>query len=97
MDSNGRERIDCATAGVVRILDTEERALNAVRILGADRGLNLLSRHESTGAIHPMQLHSGQRPRRALFITDDVRGTLHDHLAPRFRLRTQAELIAERP
>ncbi len=89
-----REWVHCAASGIVGILETDECALNTVWIFGANSGLDLFRRHESSPAGDPMELHPGQCRRRTQFVADDVRLAFNNDFLSRFRLGAKAELVS---
>lgn len=49
-----RQRIDGPAAGIVRVLEADERGLNAVLVFGTDCGFDVFGPHEATIPGHPM-------------------------------------------
>ena len=89
-----REWVHRSASGIVGVLDTDECGLNTVWIVGANGGLDLFRRHESSPAGNPMELHPGQCRRRAQFVADDVRLAFNNDFLSRFRLGAKAELVS---
>src|SRR5690242_12694749 len=59
---DGGEGIDGATSGIMRVFETDERGLDAMRIFWPDGRLHLLRLHDAAVSGHPVELYAGEGP-----------------------------------
>ena len=93
---DGGEGIDGAASGIVRVLETDERGLDAMRIFWPDGRFHLLRLHDAAVSGHPMELYAGEGAGCPLLIANDVRLAFGDDFLARLCVTADRQLIGHR-